>query len=178
MKKKNRRFLLVLTSVVGVASILSQPVVAEQARKTQEMDNRTLLTIPYEDREDLLRVMRKNLTSLGEMIDAMAEDDFKTVEKVADKMSFNEKKGQGLARRGNPGFTAMGVQFHAVDAIAIKKAAETKNRNGTLRAMSRMVSSCVACHESFKVIEWPNNKIYKRPAPSPLVLPPGVTIRD
>lgn len=69
--------------MVCMMSIFSQPVLAEQAREAQEPDNRTLLTIPCEDREDLLRVMRNNLTSLGEMIDAMAADDLKTVEKIA-----------------------------------------------------------------------------------------------
>ena len=178
MSNKNRWFSLMLSAVLGAVSILSQPVLAESGKKVHKPDNRTLLTIPYQDREDLMGVMRKNLASLGGLIDAMAEDDFKTVEKIANKMTFNKKKGKGLARRGNPAFTAMGVQFHGLDALAVKKAAEARDRKGTLRAMSRMVSSCVACHAAFKVMEWPDNKTYKRPDPTPLILPPGVVIRD
>lgn len=178
MNNKNRWFSLVLAGVLGAVSVLSQPVLAESGKKAHKPDNRTLLTIPYQDREDILRVMRKNLASLGGLIDAMVEDDFKTVEKIANKMTFNKKKGKGLSKRGNPAFTAMGVQFHGLDALAVKKAAEAKDRKGTLRAMSNMVSSCVACHAVFKVVEWPDNKTYKRPKSTPLILPPGVVIRD
>lgn len=178
MSNKNRWFSLMFSVVLGAVSMLSQPVLAESGKKVHKTDNRTLLKIPYQDREDLMRVMRNNLASLGGLINAMAEDDFKTAEKIANKMTFNKKKGKGLARRGNPAFTAMGVQFHGLDALAVKKAAEAKDRKATLHAMSKMVSSCVSCHDTFKVMEWPNNKTYKRPEPTPLILPPGVVIRD
>ena len=135
--------------------------------------NRTLLEIPYEDREDLLRVMRANLKNLGKMISAMADDDFKSVQEISEKMSFNKKKGKGLSRRGNPAFTAMGVQFHAIDTIAVVKSAEKKDRKATLHAMSEMVNTCVACHSTFKAMEWPDNKFYKRPEPTELILPKG-----
>jgi len=178
MNNMNRRFSLVLAGVLGAVNILSQPVLAESGTKVHKPDNRTLLTIPYQDRENLLHVMRGNITKLGEMIDAMADDDFKRVAKIANKMSFNKKKGKGLARRGNPAFIAMGVHFHGLDTLAVKKAAETKDRKATLHAMSKMVSSCVACHATYRVMEWPDNKTYKRPKPLPLHLPPGVTVRD
>lgn len=161
----------------AVALLLGFSVISNAA-EDKPKDKRVLLEIPYQDREDLLRVMRKNLASLGKLIDAMANDDFESAAETADKMTFNKKKGKGLARRGNDAFTAMGVQFHAVDALEVKKAAEAKNRQRTLNAMSNMVSSCVACHATFKVVEWPDNKIYQRPEPSELNLPPGVEIRD
>lgn len=138
--------------------------------------NRTLLKIPYQDRENLLHVMRNNLNSLAKMIDAMSNDDYQRVQKIAEQMSFNKKKGKGLARRGNPAFTAMGVQFHAVNTIDVMKAAKSKNRKATLQAMFKMVTTCVACHANFKVMEWPNNKTYPRPKPTPLVLPKGYKI--
>jgi len=175
---KNRWPSLMLGGMLGTVSVLSQVVWAGTGEKAHKPDKRTLLSIPYEDREDLLRVMRKNISNLGQMINAMAKDDFKTVEKLANEMSFNKKKGQGLARRGNPAFTAMGVQFHAVDTLAVKEAAESKDRKGTLRAMSRMVSTCVTCHATFRVMEWPDNKVYRRPNPTPLFLPPGFDIRS
>ena len=109
---------------------------------------RTLLEIPYSDREGLLRIMRGNLESLGKMIEAMSNDDFDAVQQISEKMSFNKKKGKGLARRGNKAFTAMGVQFHAVDTIAVMNAAKSKDRKATLQAMSKMVTTCVACHSS------------------------------
>jgi len=180
MNKRYRRLFLLIA-----ISALSQPTLAESGKQTIQAgkntlqeNKRTLLTVPYEDREHLLHVMRKNLINLGRLIDAIAEDDFKTVEKIADNMSLNEKKARGLARRGNPTFTAMGLQFHGLKAPAVKKAAVAGDRKATLHAMSRMVSSCVSCHATFRVMEWPDNKFYTQPKPSPLVLPEGIVVHS
>ena len=170
----NRNNLLI--AFVFLCAIYPAHAQSDNVMNKNKSSNRTLLEIPYEDREDLMRVMRANLKSLGEMISAMAKDDFKSVQEISEKMSFNKKKGKGLSRRGNPAFTAMGVQFHAVDAIEVTKAAENKDRKATLRAMSNMVNSCVACHSTFKVMEWPENKSYKRPEPTKLILPKGYKI--
>jgi len=180
MNKRYRRLFLLIA-----ISALSQPALAESGKQALQADKntlqenkRTLLTIPYQDREHLLHVMRKNLVNLGRLINAMAEDDFKTVEKIADKMSLSEKKARGLARRGNPAFTAMGLQFHGLKAPAVKKAAKARDRKATLHAMSRMVSTCVSCHATFRVMEWPGNKFYTQPESTPLVLPEGVVIHS
>jgi len=178
MDNKKRCFSLLLASVLGAVSAFSQPVLAETGKKALKPGNRTLLKIPYQDREHLLHVMRNNLANLGRLIDAMSKDDFKTVEAIANEMSLNKKKARGLSRRGNPAFTAMGIRFHGLDTLAVKKAAEARDRKGTLRAISSMVSTCVACHATFRVMEWPDNKPYTQPEPTPLVLPPGVVIRS
>ena len=141
-------------------------------------NNRILLKIPFEDRENLLHVMRNNLQNLGKMIDAMADNDLDKVKKIAGNMSFNKKKGKGLSHRGNAAFIAMGVKFHAVDTIAVMKAAETKDRNATLHAMSSMMNTCVACHSTFRVSEWPDNKHYKRPEARKLHLPEGFKVKN
>lgn len=141
-------------------------------------NNRILLKIPFEDRENLLHVMRNNLKNLGRMIDAMANNDFDEVKKIAGNMSFNRKKGKGLSHRGNTAFIAMGVKFHAVDTIAVMKSAETKDRNATLHAMSSMINTCVACHTTFRVSEWPDNKHYKRPEARKLYLPQGFKVKN
>ena len=156
------------------------PLYAQSDKGTNDKvsTDRILLKIPYQDREDIMRVMRANLNNLGNMINAMANDDFKSVQTIAEKMSFNKKKGKGLSRRGNPAFIAMGVQFHAIDTVAVVKAAEKNDRKATLHAMSKMVNSCVACHSTFKVMEWPDNKSYKRPEPTELILPKGYKVTN
>ncbi len=156
--------------------VLSQPALAGSDKQTPQANKRILLTVPYQNREHLLHVMRNNLANLGKLIDAMAKDDFKTVEKITSKMSLNEKKAKGLSLRGNPAFTAIGLQFHGLKVPAVKKAAHARDRKATLRAMSRMVKTCVACHATFKVVEWPDNKSYSQPKPTPLILPQGAVI--
>jgi limonene-1,2-epoxide hydrolase len=147
-------------------------------KKSPETDNRLLLTIPFEDREDILRVMRGNLNQVKQMIGALAEDDFESVEKIANEMTFNKKKGDGLAIRGNAAYTAMGVQFHAVTTMELKEAAHAKDGKRVLRALENTLTACTSCHATFKVTEWPDNKSYSRPAPIPLNLPEGAKIRD
>ncbi len=146
---------------------------AQSDKEVGVKNERILLKIPYKDREGLLHVMRNNLKNLGNMINAMADDDFQSVQKIASNMSFNKKKGKGLSRRGNAAFAAMGVKFHAEDTIAVMKAAEKKDRKATLQAMSNMVNTCVSCHATFRLMEWPDNKTYKRPPPIKLKLPQG-----
>jgi len=173
-----RQFLMLFAGMLIAINSLSQAALAEPGKQTVQKNQRTLLKVPYQNREHLLHVMRNNLANMGKLIHAMAEDDFTAVEAIANKMSLNEKKAQGLARRGNPAFTAMGVQFHGKDALVLKDAAKSKDRKRTLRAMSSMVSTCVACHATFRVMEWPDNKFYTLPKPTPLVLPKGVVIRS
>jgi len=160
-----------ILSVILLLSIVAVPVYAQSDKEVGAKNSRTLLKIPYEDREDLLHVMRNNLKNLDKMINAMADDDFESVQRIAKNMSFNKKKGKGLSRRGNAAFIAMGVKFHAEDTVAVMKAAEKKDRKAILHAMSNMVNICVSCHSAFRVMEWPNNKIYKRPDPIKLNLP-------
>jgi len=178
MNKKNCRFFLPLVCIPVAIIMLTQPALAQSDKQAFQTEKRTLLIIPYPEREHLLHVMRNNLANLGRLINAMADDDFKTVESIANAMSLNEKKARGLTKRGNPAFTAMGVQFHGRDTLALKHAAESKDRKRTLRAMSGMVASCVACHATFRVMEWPENKTYAQPEPTSLMLPPGVVIHS
>lgn len=169
-------------SAVGLIALglsYASPGFAEAPQKTSlEADDRMLLKIPFEDREDILRVMRGNLNQVKQMVGALAEDDFETVEKVANEMTFNKKKGYGLSIRGNAAYTAMGVQFHAVTTMELKDAARAKDSKRVLRALNNTLTECTSCHATFKVTEWPDNKSYPRPAPIPLNLPEGAKIRD
>ena len=165
-----------ILSLILFFLIASAPAYAQSNNEHIAKNHRTLLKIPFEDREGLLNVMRNNLKNLNKMINAMANDDFKEVQNIAKNMSFNKKKGKGLSHRGNAAFIAMGVKFHAEDTVAVMKAAETKDRKATLRAMSSMVSTCVSCHSTFRVMEWPNNKVYKQPSPMKLNLPNGFKV--
>jgi cytochrome c556 len=141
-------------------------------------DQRTLLTIPFEDREDILRVMRGNLDQVRQIIEALSRQDYAAIERIADQLSFDRKKADGLARRGNAGYAAMGVQLHAVGAQALKKAAQTRDPTATLNALGNVLATCVACHGSYRVTEWPEDKTYRRPQPVPMTLPEGVRIAD
>lgn len=175
--KKNMLCLTLTGAVISIVGAILMPTFAAGTTDA-EADNRVLLTIPYEDREDILRVMRGNLNQVKQIVGALGEDDFATIEKVANEMTFNKKKGDGLAIRGNPAYAAMGVQFHAVNTVELRDAARAKDSKRVLRALNTTLSTCTSCHATFKVVEWPDNRSYTRPAPAPLELPPGAKVRD
>lgn len=156
--------------------LLSALPVASFAADAPAQDQRTLLTIPFEDREDILRVMRGNLDQVRQVIEALSRQDYAAIEHIADQLSFDRKKADGLARRGDAGYAAMGVQLHAAGAQALKQAAQTRDSAATLSALGNVLATCVACHGSYRVTEWPDNKTYRRPPLVPLTLPEGVRI--
>jgi protein-S-isoprenylcysteine O-methyltransferase Ste14 len=135
-------------------------------------DKRVLLTIPFEDREDILRTMRGNLDQISRIVTALVRGDFAAIEKVADELAFNKKKAEGLASRGSAAYAAMGVQLHAVLAEDIKKAAQSRDTKRVLEALDATLAQCAtSCHTAFKVMEWPDNKTYQRPPAIPLHVP-------
>jgi len=166
------------TSLFVSVLLFSALPVASYAADAPVQDQRTLLTIPFEDREDILRVMRGNLDQVRQIIEALSRQDYAAIERIADQLSFDRKKADGLARRGNTGYAAMGVQLHVVGAQALKKAAQTRDSTATLSALGNVLATCVACHGSYRVTEWPEDKTYRRPPPVPLTLPEGVRIAD
>lgn len=178
MSKRTVAACLSAAGLIALGLTYASTGFAETPQKKSPEADRVLLKIPFEDREDLLRVMRGNLNQVKQMVGALAEDDFETIEKVANEMTFNKKKGDGLAIRGNAAYTAMGVQFHAVNTVELRDAARAKDGKRVLRALNTTLTTCTSCHATFQVMEWPDNRSYTRPAPIPLNLPEGAKIRD
>lgn len=176
--KKMTAMLALAATLLGAFGLAANASAEQPAGKGQAEDKRVLLTIPFEDREAMKREMRNNLEQLRRMVVAFAENDFETIAAVADEISLHKKRSQVVVRRGNADFTAMAVQFHGVLAPEIRKAAETKDPKRVASAMDTAMRACVACHERFKLTEWPDNKSYTRPDPIPLNLPEGAKILD
>lgn len=150
----------------------------DQPAATPAKDTRVLLTIPFEDREAMLKEMRTNLEQVRRLFVAYVESDFGAIEKIADEISVNRKRAQVVVRRGNPEYTAMAVQFHAGNTMEIREAARSKDPKRVATAINTALQACVACHATFRLTEWPDNKIYPRPDPIPLDLPEGAKILD
>jgi len=90
-----------LAAITIISLFACYPNVADAADSARD-EGRSLLKIPFKDREEILRVMRGNLASLGKMIEAMADDDYKAVEEIAGKMAFNRKKARGCPGGATP----------------------------------------------------------------------------
>lgn len=164
--------LLLAAGMTPVAGLADQPA------PSPVKDTRTLLTIPFEDREAMMAEMRNNLEQVRRLFVAYVANDFAAMEKIADEISVHKKRAQVVVRRGNPTYTAMAVNFHAGHSMAIREAARSKDSKQVAAAINEALQACVACHATYRLTEWPDNKAYARPDPIPLVLPAGARILD
>jgi cytochrome c556 len=162
----------------ALALALMAGAVRAQAPTAPAKDARVLLTIPFEDREAMMVEMRNNLEQVRRLFVAYVNNDFVAIEKIADEISIHKKRAQVVVRRGDPTYTAMAVNFHAGHSMAIRDAARSKDSSRVAAAIDVALQACVACHATYRLTEWPDNKTYSRPAPIPLVLPPGATILE
>jgi len=167
---------------IAVAGLLALSMASGAARAdapaTPKKDTRILLTIPFEDREAMMAEMRNNLEQVRRLFVAYVGNDFAAIEKVADEISIHKKRAQVVVRRGNPTYTAMAVNFHGGHSMEIGEAARSKDSRRVAAAIDAALQACVACHATYRLTEWPDNKTYARPEPIPLMLPPGAKIRE
>lgn len=167
-----------LAAAGALALVLTAGAARAEAPAAPATDTRTLLTIPFEDREAMMAEMRNNLEQVRRLFVAYVQNDFAAMEKVADEISIHRKRAQVVVRRGNPTYTAMAVNFHAGHSMEIREAARSKDLKRVAAAIDTALQACVACHATYRLTEWPDNKTYARPDPIPLVLPPGAKIRE
>lgn len=126
-----------------------------QLSAKSERTHRTLVKLPFSEREHVLRGMRRYLGSMERMLSALSRQDYLEVERQASTMLLDERKLVNLGMRENDQFIAAAMQFHTTGVTEIIKSARTKNMQKTLVSMSSFVGRCNACHESFRLIEWP-----------------------
>ena len=120
------------------------PAEAEGASRLAEPDQRTLLPLPFEVRDKLLRTMRQdNLGGLGDMLSALAEDDLEEAD----------------------AFARMAARFHGELMPAVRRAAEMGDRTRVLKRLSEAVTGCNNCHNAFRLVEWPPDRQYDMPEP-------------
>lgn len=173
-----RKTTIAVAALILAAGVVPGVGLADQPAASPAKDPRILLTIPFEDREAMLGEMRNNLEQVRRLFVAYVESDFGAIEKIADEISLHRKRSQVVVRRGNPTYTAMAVQFHAGNTMEIRDAARARDPKRVATAINTALQACVACHATWRLTEWPDNKTYARPDPIPLVLPAGARIFD
>jgi Holliday junction resolvase-like predicted endonuclease len=133
-------------------------------------ESRILLKLPYENREEILKSMRNNNNIMEKILLALSKKDFKKVEKLASLWLLNTNKSLKLPFRYDPNFIALAVDMHTTGTVEIIKAARKKDMSETLRSLSNFYNRCNSCHETYRVVEWPDKK-YPEPKPVPLDIP-------
>lgn len=169
---------MAVATLILAAGVAPGIGLADQPAAPSAKDKRILLTIPFEDREAMMAEMRNNLEQVRRLFVAYVGNDFAAIEKIADEISIHKKRAQVVVRRGDPTYTAMAVNFHAGHSMAIREAARSKDQKRVATTINEALQACVACHATYRLTEWPDNKTYARPDPIPLVLPEGAKILD
>jgi hypothetical protein len=121
---------------------------------THEVDKRIEITLNGEDRELVLQEMRLLLKGLKGIIGGLADNDFKIVQESSKSI------GMEMAADINPSlmsklpisFKKMGIGVHeAFDQLASE--VYQMNEKQVLKKVDKIMSSCLACHETYKIIE-------------------------
>lgn len=121
---------------------------------TEVVDKRIEITLNGEDRELVLKEMRLLLKGLRGIIGGLADNDFKVVQKSAKGI------GMEMAADINPSlmsklpisFKKMGIGVHeAFDQLASE--VYQMDQKKVLKRVDKIMSSCLACHETYKIIE-------------------------
>jgi len=119
-----------------------------------EVDKRIEISLKAEERELVLGEMRLLLKGVKGIINGLSQDDFKIVETSASGV------GMAMAQDVNPAlmaklpmtFKKMGMGVHEnFDQLAAK--VPTMNQKQILGEVDRIMTTCVACHEMFKINE-------------------------
>lgn len=95
--------------------------------------------------------MRDHLVAVQQIVLALADDDFTAVEKAASRIASSPQMAQMCTHMGAgaPGFTEQALGFHQ-SADAITLAATKKNKKAVLAALGNTLTTCTACHETWK----------------------------
>jgi len=95
--------------------------------------------------------MRDHLVVVQEILQALAARNFAAVEKAAARIGFTPQAQQMCTHMGAgaAGFTDMGMTFHHT-ADSVIKAAQSKNLDATLTALSDTLSTCTSCHALYR----------------------------
>jgi hypothetical protein len=138
-----------LFPVTIAAQMPSGAIDAQQA--LTGMDSRRALPLPPMMANHQKQNMRDHLVAVQEIIAATVTADFAAAERAAGRIGYSEQMGQMCTHMGAaaPGFAEQALAFHRT-ADSIAAAARQHDRDGVLRALSRTLQTCTACHATWK----------------------------
>lgn len=143
--------LLTLQSTHGAELADSPP----EAVNTPGGDHRQLVSMPDESRQLMRQDMLDHLSALSEITGHIAEGKLDAVAEVAEsrmgKSSMGKHRGSGMGpgRYMPPAMRSIGWAMHEA-ASDLSQAAGEGDLQATYGALTKVTSTCVACHYSFR----------------------------
>jgi len=119
-----------------------------------DMDTRTLVKIPFKDREEVLMGMRKYLKLTEKILNEISNKNYANMEVLISKIQMDSDRLYRLSKRENLAFMELAYKFHSEEVENVKIAAMEKDQGKAVRAMSKFIGSCNFCHDRFRLIEW------------------------
>ncbi len=116
--------------------------------------SRVLINTNIEDKDRILKGMRRNLKYVEKIILAISQKDFEEVEYVASKMLINEDKYARINSRENQSFNKLALEFHENGPKELIQAAKERNTEKALASLSGLINRCNACHDQYRLVEW------------------------
>lgn len=128
-----------------------RPEVSEPSHAPTSTDTRMPLPLLPHMAQHQLANMREHLAAIQEILAALTTKDFEGVERAAARIGSSEEMSQMCNHmgRGAPGFTELALNFHRT-ADGIGTAAKARDDEGTLRAVSATLQTCVGCHATYR----------------------------
>jgi len=113
-------------------------------------DNRIPLNLNEKQKKHQLENMRDHLEAVQHIITLIAIEDYDRASETAkNRLGSTTEMKLMCASFGNKQFEELGFKFHS-DADKMSEVLKTKDKNKSLHALSKTMSSCISCHEIFK----------------------------
>jgi len=147
-------------ALISLALLLLTPLALAQQpvqQPTPVQDHRQLVTMPELPRALMRTDMQDHLVALNEIFGYLAENNLAAAAETAEKRLGNSSMGKHavMARGQGPGrfmpdaMRQMGWDMHAAGSEFAQMAKEGDTTK-TYTALQKVMTSCVACHMSFR----------------------------
>ncbi|OGS92005.1 MAG: hypothetical protein A2Z95_03825 [Gallionellales bacterium GWA2_60_18] len=152
---------LVTGFVLCAAVFADTAVYAQEKTAVVNQDNRIPVMLRPSERTRVLGDMRQYLKGLQEMFSALAEDDMTRVAAAARTLGTINVYNARLMfpTRSAVTFRELSVMVHADfeglagDAEKLKDSRNGENTKGIMRRLSQTMLKCVACHDSYRLVD-------------------------
>ena len=119
----------------------------------EAVDNRSAVKIPAKFKPQVLADMRKNLEVIQGIVAALAKEDFEVAAKTASILGRMDHTDEVMQRRKfmPEGFRKLGPQMHMGFQALARDARDFEDIQHSLEQLSKIMSTCTACHQSYRL---------------------------
>jgi len=136
-----------ITTVTFALVLISNQILAE------DLDRRIAIKAPVNVKQQILKDMRKNLTSIQQIVMALANEDFEQVGKIAGELGSMDHSEEAMERRKlmSEEYRSLGPQLHMGFQSLSRDARDFGDVQHSLGQLSDVMNTCIACHQGYRL---------------------------